>query len=112
MAKDVKVDSGKLSKVTTNVVELLNPFASEERQKIINAAMMLLGENDANLPRSGAPKEAQSGAKDGVVGLAAKATAWVRQNGLTKDQLDHVFDIDGGTVTLIADNIPGKTSKD
>jgi hypothetical protein len=99
-----------LSKATTDVVKLLNPFSSEERQKIIHASLMLLGENEAaNVPRGG---DNPGAPKDGGVGLSAKAAAWVRQNGLTKDQLDHVFDIDGGTVTLIADNIPGKSSKD
>lgn len=117
MAKDVKVDTGKLSKATTDIVKLLNPFSSEERQKIIDASLMLLGENEAaSVPRGGGnpgvPNEVRGATKDGVVGLAPKAAAWVRQNGLTKDQLDHVFDIDGGTVTLIADNIPGKSSKD
>lgn len=118
MAKDMKADSGKLSKATTDAVKLLSPFSSEERQKIIHASLMLLGENEvASVPRGranlGASEGAGGAAKDaGVGGLSAKAAAWVRQNALTKDQLEHVFDIDGGNVTLIADNVPGKSFKD
>lgn len=118
MAKDVKVDTGKLSKATTDLVRLLSPFTSEERQKIIHASLMLLGGSEAaSVPPCGAnagtPGALGDAAKDaGEGGLPVKAAAWVRQNGLTKEQLDHVFDIDGSTVTLIADNIPGKSLKD
>ena len=118
MAKQVKVDTGKLSKATTDMVKLLDPFSSEERQKIIHASMMLLGEKEvASVTGGGADhggvKEERSAGEDGGGGeLSARAAAWVRQNALTKDQLDHVFDIDGGAVTLIADKIPGKSLKD
>jgi len=118
MGKDVKMDSGKLSRATTDMVKLLDSFSSEERQKIIHASLMLLGENEvATVPRgatdSDTPGEPSGAARDkGTGGLSAKAAAWVRQNAITKDQLDHVFDIDGSAVTLIADSIPGKSVKD
>jgi len=44
-------------------------------------------------------------------GLSTKAAAWIKQNGLTKSQLEHVFDIDGTSVNVLGGSIPGKSAK-
>ena len=110
-------NTAKITKVTMDVVKLLTPLDSEGRQKAIKASLTLLGEADVDMDSGGGRNGGDgdgAGAKSGgsLPGLSTKASVWMRQNGLTKVQLEHVFDIDGSNVSVLGGTIPGKSSKD
>ncbi|MBS1983499.1 MAG: hypothetical protein JST16_04945 [Bdellovibrionales bacterium] len=105
MAKNKAVDSvGKM-------VTILTPLSSEDRNRVIHAALMLLG---------GKPFEIQDGQRsvDGAAGgdktkfasLPARAQTWAKQNNLASDELQQVFHIDGETAEVISSEISGKNT--
>jgi hypothetical protein len=94
-----------VAEAATEVVNLLTAFSSEERHRVVRAALTLLGEaNGAAAAHD--PYEANSGA------VPARAQAWLKQNGLEREQLDDVFQIDGDRVELIVAAVPGRTDKE
>jgi hypothetical protein len=97
--------TAKITDITMKIVKLLTPLDSDGRKKVIKASLTLLGEAALELENGGTGSAAE-------LGLSAKADAWIRQNGLTKAQLEEVFEIDGENTTLIADNVPGKSKKE
>jgi len=108
--------TAKITDVTMKVVKLLTPLDSDGRKKAIKASLTLLGEACVDIDTGGSGSAA--GAGDGargsgtLPGLSTKATAWIKQNDLTKSQLEHVFDIDGTSVNVLGGSIPGKSSKE
>ena len=108
-------DTFKITDITMKVVKLLTPLDSEGRQKVIKASLTLLGEGAVDLGTGGAGNSENGGDGKGsamLPGLSAKATAWVKQNSLSVGQLEQVFDIEAGDVSVIAGSVPGKSSKD
>ena len=96
--------------ITTDLYKLLEPLEAGDRKKVIKAALTLLGEEaDVEPDRSKKRDEEESG---GASMLPAKARMWMRTNGITQDQLGHVFHIEGGTVEIIAAEAPGKNGKE
>lgn len=89
------------------IVTLLTPFTSEERQRMISAALTLLGD----APATGMKSFAGSGDQPILGGNSQRATAWMRQNGLTSHTLEQVFHIDGENVEVVAASVPGKSKK-
>jgi hypothetical protein len=107
----------KITEITTKVVKMLAPLVSDERQKVIQASLMLLGEagvgfGGSNTAALSAGSEDSGKTAPGVPGLSAKANAWVRQNGITSAQLEEVFDITAEGAAVIASAIPGKNGKE
>src|ERR1700733_12406509 len=98
-------NTAKITDITMKVVKLLTPLDSDGRQKAIKASLTLLGEAALDTDTGGSGRAGGSG--DGAKGspilpsLSTKATAWVKQNALTKSQLEHVFDIDGTSVNAL-----------
>jgi hypothetical protein len=101
------METPNITEAATTIVGLLTPFNSEERQRAVHAAMTLLGEIGTSLSSSKAP----DGDVD-VKSLPSRAQAWLRQHGLSREQLDHVFQIENGIVELVAAAVPGKTNKE
>lgn len=92
----------------TKLVALLTPFNSEERRRVIGAALTLLGD----APALGAA-HIPSGGDLGKVGASSqRASAWMKRNGLTSDILDQVFHVDGEHVEVVASRVPGKSNKE
>jgi hypothetical protein len=113
MPKGTTDNTAKITDITTKVVKLLTGLDSEGRQKVIRASLTLLGETAVDLgERGGGHRENGGDAGKGVPGLSVKASAWIKQNGLTTAELEQVFDIDGGNVSMIAGSVPGKSGKD
>jgi hypothetical protein len=109
--------TAKITDITMKIVKLLTPLDSDGRKKVIKASLTLLGEAALELENGGTGSAAETGTEGarsdaGELGLSAKADAWIRQNGLTKAQLEEVFEIDGENTTLIAHNVPGKSKKE
>jgi hypothetical protein len=116
MPKATADNTAKITDITTKVVRLLTGLDSEGRHKVIQASLTLLGETALGLGR-GRDGERGNGGDTGkggaaLPGLSAKASAWIKQNGLTTAELEQVFDIDGGNVSMIAGSAPGKSGKD
>lgn len=117
MPKGNADDTAKITDITMKVVKLLTPLNSEGRQKAIKASLTLLGEGGIELDdgATGSAGDAGGGGardKTGTSGFSGKAAAWVRQNALTKGQLEEVFDVAGEDTTVIANSIPGKNAKE
>lgn len=98
----------------TKIVEVLTPLASEERTRVVKAAMVMLGEE--------VPKESKQGGGTGDAGddtdagtltsLSPRARVWMKQNSLGEAELQQVFHIADDGVEVIAAQIPGKGKKE
>jgi hypothetical protein len=59
---------------------------------------------------TGADADRRSDAgEDALAGVSPIAKKWMQRNGLTADQLSHVFSIGGDEIDLIAKKVPGKS---
>jgi hypothetical protein len=117
MVKTSSATPSKITEITAKVVKMLAPLASDERQKVIQASLTLLGEAGVGFGGSDTSSLSAGGGDkgkttSGVQGLSAKANSWVRQNGITSAQLEDVFDITAEGVAVIASTIPGKNGKE
>src|SRR5438132_7064790 len=117
MSKGTTENTTKITDITTKVVKLLTALDSEGRQKVIQASITLLGETAVDLGGRGSANSGNGGGGHGkghaaLPGLSTKASAWIKQNGLTIAELEQIFDIDGANVTMIAGSVPGKSGKD
>jgi hypothetical protein len=101
----------KLSDVVGDIVDLLKPFSPDDRTRVIHAALTLLG--DATSPSAvsaGAPKLPEAGGDAGAT--SPKAKMWQKQQGITAEQLSHVFHDVDGKMEIITGEIPGKNNKE
>ena len=103
-----------MTSIMAKVHDLLEPLNSEERQKVVASALALLGEGGAGA----APKGSVGGAgaivdtPDDTGGIGPKALRWMKQHGVSQQDLEEVFHIDNDDVEVIAPAIPGKTKKE
>jgi hypothetical protein len=93
--------------IATDIYKLLEPLPSEARKLAVAGAFAMLG--DA-LPASGKQKDGGGGSGDDVIDgdYPRKAATWMKQNGITAEQLSHVFH-DG---ELIAKALPGESKRE
>jgi len=98
MTKDTTAD------ITGKIVKMLTPLKSEERQRIVNASLILVGEPLINLTKD---DEGQKLGED-IVNLPPKAQVWFRQNSLSMEELQQVFLMNDGNIEVIISEIPGK----
>jgi hypothetical protein len=104
-------DAEKAMSAIETVVRTLGPLPSSERQKIIQAVLVILGESGAGKVSANERAIGRSliaGQED----IPSRATLWMKQNGLTFEQLEQVFDISGGVATVIASGVSGKNNAD
>jgi hypothetical protein len=96
--------------VMTKVVDLLIPLPSEERVRVIKAAMVLLGEEVPPPSRKAAetPDEDVGGTLNA---LPHRARAWMKQNSISEAELQQVFHMSDEGAEVIAAHIPGKNKK-
>jgi len=111
------IDAIKVAEITSKIVHLLNPLGSEDRQKIISAVLTVLGESStagANLAGgagSAGGANPPGGPGQHLDGLSARGATWMRQNQITADQIQEVFEVGSSGVTVITGNIPGNGKK-
>jgi hypothetical protein len=103
----------KPSEITGQIVDLLMPLPSEDRQRIVAASLMLLGEQPVRAVKA-AKEESSSGVDDDGDDstLPAKAKTWQKQNALTATQLSQVFHTTGDKTDVIVGDMPGKNKKE
>lgn len=87
------------------IVGVLSPHSSEERARLVRAAMVLLGDD---VP---AASSAFTDSPVTLTGLSPKAAAWMKQNGLTSDQLQQAFHVSDGAAEFIG-TLPGNSKKE
>jgi len=97
-----------LTQAVTNVVQELTGFSSEDRHRIVVAAMTLLGEAPARFVAEG---EADELHKAQGVKFPAKTRNWMQQHGLTLEEINQVFHFGDEGPEIIA-HIPGATKKE
>jgi hypothetical protein len=105
MDKDIPIDE------TTKVVEILKPLSSEDRARVIRAAMILLGDVDvggSQILDAGGPIDAGTN----LGALPPRARAWMKQNSISEAQIQQVFHMAEGAAEVIAVHVPGKNKKE
>jgi hypothetical protein len=97
--------------VMSKVVAILEPLPSEERVRVVRAAMVILGETQS--PLSGGPDSVVDHVEGGdVTSLSPRARVWMKQNTITVDELQQVFHMTPEGTTVIASHMPGKDKKE
>lgn len=97
--------------VSVKIVELLAPLTSEERLRVVNAALTLVGE--ALITPPGEKSLISEDNCDGGEGeLPVKARSWAKQNGIGFADLQQVFHFEDGKVEVIASEMPGQSDKE
>jgi hypothetical protein len=77
--------SSNLASSMAKVVEVLSPLASEERVRVVNAALTLLGEVGASIAVTGAHQAAPGSSSTNhgdQSGISSQALAWLAKNNL------------------------------
>src|SRR5260370_35354170 len=101
MSKTPADHASKVTDITAKVVKLLVGLDSDGRQKVIQASLTLLGEKGVDLSSGGGnTSDGGKSESSSVTGLSPKANAWIKQNGLTFDQIEQLFDINGVSAGL------------
>jgi hypothetical protein len=107
---DRKMGQAEVTDALTSIVKVLTPLTSDERRRTVDAAMMFLGEGGPTPSPKGRTNE-DDGGHAGAAGTSSTAKSWMKQNDVTQDELDHVFNFSGdGTFEII--DAPGKSKKE
>jgi len=97
-----------ITTVMVSIVELLTPLSTEERHRVIRASLALLGDT----PGIDSPKGDSSAEADYENALPPRAKNWLKQNGLSLENLEETFHLNGEVFEVIASDIPGKSDKE
>lgn len=103
-----------LPAISNSIYDLLKPLDSPDRLRAINAALTLLGDTVMGSGGKAKAKEEDpedEGSENADFDLSAKGRAWMRRYKVTEDQIGNVFDLDGETAEVIADEVPGDSAK-
>ena len=103
--------------IATKIYDLLEPLDSATRKRVIQGALGLLG--DPEVPATAATTSAALAFDDAPPTAAGasgrikgpRAAAWMRKYGLTAQQLEQIFHLDGGKIEVIG-SIPGKSMRE
>ncbi|HEY2033404.1 MAG TPA: hypothetical protein VGH02_06915 [Rhizomicrobium sp.] len=98
----------KPAEIMSTMVDLLSPLPSEERQRIIQATLVLLGETPITTKKT-AESSSENEGED--LSWPPKAKAWSKQNGLTPDLIDQVFHGKDGAFEVIVEP-PGRSQRE
>jgi hypothetical protein len=96
---------------TSQIVEILKPLSSEDRSRVIRAAMVLLGDL-GSYPQTSDAEGASNIKVDNAVMFPPRAQGWMKQNGITESQVLQIFHIADGTAEVIAVHVPGRNKKE
>lgn len=94
----------------SKIVGLLTGLEVDERQRVMNSVRAYFGDPIVGAEQGGGGDGSSSQQVDDAQ-VPAKAASWLKMNGLTRDQLDHVFHVEESGVDIIAE-VPGKTKKE
>jgi hypothetical protein len=104
-----------ITAATTKLFEVLQPLQSDERLRVVEAVLTLLGERPMKMsggtaqgPGAGVSQR-QDDTQDEGVKLSSAARAWARKHGISTEALLHHFDISDGKSTVIG--VPGSSKE-
>jgi hypothetical protein len=97
---------------TTKVVEILRPLSSEDRARVIHAAMVLLGDVESRHPSTLDAADTVEPEAGKLGALPQRARVWMKQYGISESQIQQVFHIADGAAEVIAVHVPGKNKKE
>jgi hypothetical protein len=103
------MDTTNITDATVKMVTLLEPLDTEDRRRVIHAALTLLGDDS---PAKSEFPEREKGSPASAGGFPRRAETWMRQSGLTENEINQVFHVDGDHVEVVASRITGKTNKE
>jgi hypothetical protein len=93
----------------TKFIEILKTVKSKERRRTVEAAMTFLGEEVKPTPER--RPSAAAGGSDEVDGdYPAAVSKWMKQNGITADELDRVFHFKDGE--FVIHDVPGGSNRE
>jgi hypothetical protein len=93
------------------IVDQLAPLSSEERQRVIEASLTLLGEAHTKDLKLGGPRQQEEGSDDNGT-VPARAKTWMKQHGVMSEELNQIFHFGDNGVEIIASEIPGKNNRE
>lgn len=99
------------------LLAVLEPLPPEARERVVTWVGEKLGVSRQAKPSAGSNQPVSS-ADMGLTAplehgaLPARASLWMKQNGISAEELENVFHLVGGEAALILAEIPGKTTKD
>jgi hypothetical protein len=99
-----------ITDIVATIVGELTPLESEDRRRVIQASLMLLGESLVTSPERVAVDHANDSKDD--VDLPPRARTWMRQNSLSTEQLHQIFHPSEDGMEIIVSNIPGKGNRE
>jgi hypothetical protein len=101
---------GRLPEVMSELYSLLEPLGTEDRQRVVDSALNLLGDKPMTHHKHTERSETEVG-KEGPPGddadwkgFPAEAKRWAKRNGITRDLFDEYFHEKDGKLSVI--NIP------
>jgi hypothetical protein len=103
------MEKPKITETTTKIVELLEPFDAQERQRIVRASLTLLG--DATISPASGDIQTSSEPTAEEANVSNQAKIWMKQNHVSSDELELVFHMTDGKADVIVSEIPGKDGK-
>jgi hypothetical protein len=104
----------KTTEIVAEIVELLTPLDSAERARAVKASLVLLDESVPGGPPIAFADSAAPALEDSseMSGLPARARTWMKQNGVSLEELQQIFHMADGSGEVIAGEIPGKIKKE
>jgi hypothetical protein len=99
-----------LTEVVKQLVGILTPLSSEERKRTIAASFTLLG--DGAVISKNLDVGTQQTGDELPAGLPPRVAPWMKQNDISMEELEQVFQIGADGVTVIASDILGKNDKE
>lgn len=95
----------------TAIINALKPLSSEERHRTVNAAMTFLGEASQSMRSERKPPADDVGDDAGEASYSPAITRWMKQNDISTEDLEHVFQLNGdGTFDIL--DVPGKSKRE
>ncbi len=103
----------KTTEIVSEIFELLTPLPSDERHRVIQASLTLLGETSpSGISRSHSDASAAESDAGSESEISSRARIWMKQYGISVEELQQVFQLAAGTAEVIAGDIPGKNKKE
>lgn len=92
------------------IITALTPLTSDQRRRTVDAAMLFLGEKTTAEQIEPRPTPGDGDAVD-YEGLPPQATKWMKQHGVSAEELERAFHFNGDGTFDIHD-VPGKSKKE
>lgn len=97
------------SEIIGKVIEILEPLDAETRQRALAAVQAYFGDRVGSAKVDSRLEDVGHGAP---MAVSAKALHWMKQNGLSSEDLEKVYHVTSDGAEFIAGTVPGKSKKE